>query len=103
MGQLYLYREKLFLKLMSSFNKHFLNISGSAEETRMKTHSAVLKELTVLVVNERLGNNPISKVTAIVEICAKYSESVEKVHQNFPGRAGEGCIEEVFFKLKLGG
>lgn len=41
--------------------------SGPAGDTRMKRHSPVLKEFTVLVMSERQVNSPVSKLTALVE------------------------------------
>ena len=77
--------------------------SGPAGDTRMKRHSPVFKELTILVMSERRENSPVSKLTALVEMCTRYSESFEKINLSFPGRVREGCIEEVVFKLRLGG
>lgn len=53
---------------MYSFNEHLLKTSsGPAGDTRMKRHSPVLKEFTVLVMSERQVNSPVSKLTALVE------------------------------------
>ena len=69
----------------------------------MGRHSPVVKQLSVLVMSQRQADSPVRRMTALVEICAKYSESLEKVKLSSPRRAREGCIEEVVFKLRFRG
>lgn len=90
-------REQLFLKLICSFNKHLLSTcSAPARGTSMKRHGPALKQLTVLVVSERQADSPVSKLTAVVEMCAGDSEGSKKACLCFPVRVREGCLEEVF-------
>lgn len=45
------------------------------------------------------GVGLVHKMTAVVETCAQYTESFEKVYLSFSGRVRQGCRETVVFKL----